>query len=90
MSDVIIKRGHIPRLGGLEAEPKTGPREVQCSYAPEVFAACQRLRERAQSAGPEDLCLHQPAWLPLSQEWLNEAVWKPTLRRAEIRERGQY
>ena len=27
---------------------------------------------------------------PLSQEWLNKRVWKPTLRRAGIRERGQY
>ena len=87
---VIIKRGRIPRLGGLEAEPKTGPREVQCGYAPEVFAAFQRLRERAQAAGPEDYVFTSRHGLPLSQEWLNEAVWKPTLRRAEIRERGQY
>jgi hypothetical protein len=26
----------------------------------------------------------------LSQEWLNKRIWKPTLRRAGIRERGQY
>jgi hypothetical protein len=27
---------------------------------------------------------------PLDQEWLNDEVWKPTLRKAEITERGQY
>ncbi len=87
---VVIKRGRIPRLGGLEAEPKTGPREVLCAYAPEVFAAFQRLRERAQSSGPDDYVFTSRHGRPLSQEWLNEKVWKPTLRSAGIRERGQY
>jgi hypothetical protein len=27
---------------------------------------------------------------PLDQEWLNDRVWKPTLRSAGIAERGQY
>ncbi len=87
---VILKRARIPRLGGLEAEPKTGPREVQCSYAPEVFGAFQRLRRRAESAGPDDFVFTSQRGNPLSQEWLNECVWKPALRRAGVRERGQY
>ncbi len=51
---VTLKRGRMPRFGGLEAEPKTGPREVDCIYAPEIFAAFSRLRERAVAVGLED------------------------------------
>ena len=43
---LVLKRARIMRLSGLEAEPKTWPREVRCSYAPEVFAAFKRLRAR--------------------------------------------
>src|SRR5215472_5975832 len=39
-----LHRGRIPRMGGLEAEPKTGRREVDCSYAPEIFRALGRLK----------------------------------------------
>ncbi len=63
---------------------------MNCGYAPEVFRAFQRLRERAQSASPEDYIFTGKRGQPLSQEWLNERIWKPTLVRAGIRVRGQY
>jgi len=87
---VALKRGRMPRFGGLEAEPKTGPREVDCSYAPEIFSALTRLRERAVSIGPEDFVFTNPAGQPLSQERLHDRVWTSTLVRAGIPRRGQY
>lgn len=85
-----LHRGRIPRMGGLEAEPKTGRREVNCSYAPEIFRALKRLRARSASTGLEDFVFTDQRGRPLDQEWLNDEVWKPTLRKAEITERGQY
>jgi integrase len=85
-----LRRGRMPRLGGLEAEPKTGPREVDCSYAPEIFSAFERLRQSSEASGPEDFVFTSPAGRPLSQEWLNRDVWRTTLERADISRRGQY
>src|SRR5438309_9829825 len=31
---IRVEAGRMPRFGGIEAEPKTGPREVDCSYDP--------------------------------------------------------
>jgi integrase len=87
---VALKRGRMPRFGGLEAEPKTGPREVDCSYAPEIFSALTRLKERAVSIGPDDFVFTNPAGQPLSQERLHDRVWTSTLVRAGIPRRGQY
>ena len=87
---VALKRGRMPRFGGLEAEPKTGPREVDCWYAPQIFAALARLRERAKLIGPEDFVFTNPAGQPLSQEWLHDRIWTPTLAHAGIPYRGQY
>lgn len=85
-----LQRGRIPRMGGLEAEPKTGRREVDCSYAPDIFRAIERQRERVASAGPDDFVFTNPRGGPLDQEWLNDHVWKPALHRASIGERSQY
>ena len=82
---VALKRGRMPRFGGLEAEPKTGPREVDCSYAPEIFAALARLRERAKSIGPEDFVFTNPAGQPLSQERLHDRIWTRRWRVPESR-----
>jgi integrase len=77
-------------MGGLEAEPKTGRREVDCSYAPEILRALERVRSRATATGSEDFVFTDQRNRPLDQEWLNDEVWKPTLRNAGIAERGQY
>ncbi len=87
---VALKRGRMLRFGGLEAEPKTGPRAVDCSYAPQIFAALARLRERANLIGPEDFVFTNPAGRPLSQERLHFRIWTPTLERAGIPYRAQY
>jgi integrase len=87
---VTLKRGRMPRFGGLEAEPKTGPREVDCIYAPEIFAAFSRLRDRAVAVGPEDFVFTGQTGDALSQEWLNQQIWTPTLKRVGITHRGQY
>jgi hypothetical protein len=77
-------------MGGLEAEPKTGRREIDFSYATEILSALVRLRARANSASPEAFVFTKQNGSPLDQEWLNDFVWKPTLRRAGIAEREQY
>lgn len=85
-----LRRGRIPRMGGLEAEPKTGRREIDFSYATEILNALVRLKARASSTSPEDFVFTNRNGSPLDQEWLNDCVWKPTLSRAGIAERGQY
>ena len=45
------ERTRIPRWGGVEAAPKTGPRDVDCSYDPEIFAAFERRRRAALTTG---------------------------------------
>ena len=87
---IKLLRGRIPRMGGLEAEPKTGRRQIDCSYAPAIFEALERLRERATATAPEDFVFTNQSRRPLDQEWLNDHVWKLTLRSAGIGERGQY
>ena len=39
---------------------------------------------------PNDYVFTDPEGQPLSQEWLHKRVWLRTLRRAGLRERGQY
>jgi integrase len=86
---IRLDTGRMPRFGGIEAEPKTGPRDVDCSYDPEVFMLLAAIR-RERAAGPDDYVFTDPAEQPLSQEWLHKRVWLVTLRRAGLRERGQY
>ena len=87
---VLLQRARIPRWGGVEAEPKTGRRLVDCSYAPEIFRVLEGIRDRRAPVGAEDFVFVDRQGRPFSQEWLNKRVWKPTLLRAGIRERGQY
>ena len=87
---ILLQRARIPRWGGVEAEPKTGRRVVDCSYAPGIFRVLERIRDRQASVSEEDFVFIDHQGRPFSQEWLNKRVWKPTLRRAGIRERGQY
>jgi integrase len=87
---IVLQRARIPRWGGVEAEPKTGRRLVDCSYAPEIFQTLERIRYSRGGVESDDFVFIDSRGRPLSQEWLNKRVWKPTLRRAGIRERGQY
>ena len=87
---VHLKRGRIPRRGGLEAPPKTGLREVDCSYDPEIFAAFTRLAMKRPGADGEGFVFANANGEPLSQEWLHKRVWLPTLAAAGISRRGQY
>src|SRR5208283_4958930 len=87
---IVLQRARIPRWGGVEAEPKTGRRLVDCSYAPEIFRVLAQIRNSRAHVAGEDFVFVNSDEVPLSQEWLNKRIWKPTLRRAGIRERGQY
>ena len=87
---VLLQRARIPRWGGVEAEPKTGRRLVDCSYAPEIFRIIEEIHSRVTHRNGDDFVFADQEGRPLSQEWLNKRIWKPTLRRAGIRERGQY
>jgi len=87
---VHIKRGRIARWGGVEAPPKTGEREVDCSYDPAIFATFRRLKRRSLQTGKRDFVFTDEAGNPLSQERLHKKLWLPTLRKLELRARGQY
>jgi hypothetical protein len=86
----VLQRSRIPRWRGVEAEPKTGRRLVDCSYAPEIFLVVAQIRGSKEHVAAEDFVFVNSDDGPLPQEWLNKRIWKPTLRRAGIRERGQY
>ena len=85
-----LRRGRIPRWGGVEAAPKTGPRDVHCAYDPAIFAAFERRRRASVATGQRDYVFTDAAGKPLSQEWLHKRLWLSTLRRAGIPARGQY
>ena len=87
---ITVDTGRMPRFGGIEAEPKTGPREVDCAYDPQIFALLVKLRGARDASGPEDYVFTDPAGQPLSQEWLHKRIWLVTLERAGLRPRGQY
>jgi len=48
---VLLRLGRIARWVGVEAPAKTGPREVDCRYDPEIFAAFERCRRAALATG---------------------------------------
>jgi integrase len=87
---VMLRLGRIARWGGVEAPPKTGPREVDCRYDPEIFAAFERRRRAALGTGHREYVFTDQTGKPLSQEWLHKRVWHPTLRRCGLHARGQY
>ena len=87
---VMLRLGRIARWGGVEAAPKTGPREVDCSYDDEIFAAFERRRRAALATGRRDYVFTDRTGRPLSQDALHKRVWLPTLRRCGFRARGQY
>ena len=87
---VHIKRGRIARWGGVEAPPKTGEREVDCRYDPAIFATLRRLKRRSIQTGKRDFVFTDEDGHPLSQERLHKKIWLPTLRKIELRARGQY
>jgi integrase len=88
--EATLRKGRIPRRGGLEAPPKTGERTVDCGYDAAIFAAFERRRRASLGIGRRDYAFADEAGKPLSQEWLHKRIWLPTLRVAGLRERGQY
>jgi len=87
---IRVEAGRMPRFGGIEAEPKTGPREVDCSYDPRIFALFDAVRRTKENPSPDDYVFTDPAGRPLSQKWLHKRVRLITLGRAGLRARGQY
>jgi integrase len=87
---IRVETGRMPRFGGIEAEPKTGPREVDCSYDARIFTLLGEARQAKGTPAPDDYVFTDPAGQPLSQEWLHKRVWLVTLRRTGLRPRGQY
>jgi len=83
----MLRLGRIARWGGVEAPPKTGPREVDCSYDPDIFAAFQRRRRVTLASGRRDYVFTDRDGNPLSQEQLHKRIWLPTLRRCLPRAR---
>jgi hypothetical protein len=63
---VELRAGRAPRAGGIEATPKTGQREVDCSYAPEIFAAFERRRKKSLSTGHREHVFTDSRGRPLS------------------------
>jgi site-specific recombinase XerD len=87
---VEVRQGRSPRMGGLEAAPKTGEREVVCDYDPALFDMFERRRRESLAVGARDYVFTDSKGRPLSQEWLAKRVWDPTLRMIGISDRGQY
>ena len=56
---IKLQRGRIPRMGGLEAEPKTGRRQIDCSYAPAIFGALARFEGASNFNCPGGLRFYQ-------------------------------
>ena len=54
-----LHRGRIPRMGGLEPEPKTGRREVDGSYAPEIFSRAGAPQSASHIGCVGGLCIHR-------------------------------
>src|SRR5262245_50071605 len=67
---ITVDTGRMPRFGGIEAEPKTGPREVDCSYDPQIFTSLAKLRDAHDVLDPDAYVFTDPSGAPLSQEWL--------------------
>jgi integrase len=86
--EVELRRARSPRRGGMEGYPKTGERRVDCSYAPIIFEAFERRRRASLSTGHRDYVFTDSRGRPLSQEQLHKRVWKPTLRKIGLAERG--
>ena len=63
---ITVDTGRLPRYGGIEAEPKTGPRQVDCSYDPQIFALLAKLLDDRGQPGPNDYVFTHPAGQPLS------------------------
>jgi len=57
----------MPCFGGLEAEPKAGPRELIARMLPLIFAALAQRRKRAKLIGPIDFVFTNFAGQPLSR-----------------------
>jgi len=87
---VELRKGRAPRLGGLEAAPKTGEREVVCDYDPAIFEMFERRRRESLAVGTREYVFTDSLGRPLSQEWLAKRVWHPTLRMIGLSARGQY
>jgi hypothetical protein len=87
---IRIDTGRMPRFGGIEAHPKTGPWEVDCGYDARIFTLLGEARQAKGNPAPDAYVFTDPAGQPLSQDWLHKRVWLVTLRRADLRGRGQY
>lgn len=87
---VEIRKRRSPRQGGLEAAPKTGEREVNCDYDPNLFRVFDRRRRASLETGRRKYVFSDSKGRPLSQEWLAKRVWNPTLRKIGVSARGQY
>ena len=57
---IRVDTGRMPRFGGIEAEPKTGPREVDCSYDPTIFARLDSIRKPRRLPRRTTMCLPTP------------------------------
>ena len=69
---------------------KTGEREVDCRYDPAILATFRRLKRRSIQTGKRDFVFTDEEGDPLSQERRHKKIWLPTLRKIELRTRGQY
>src|SRR5262245_33494800 len=76
---ITVDTGRMPRFGGIEADPKTGPREVGCSYDPQIFRSLTKLRDTHDVLDPDSYVFTDPSGAPLSQEWLHKRVWLPAV-----------
>ena len=87
---IDLRHGRSPRMGGLEATPKTGPRRIAIDYDLELLALLERRRQASIETGRREFVFADSRGAPINQEWIARRIWKPTLRVAGISSRGQY
>jgi hypothetical protein len=68
-----LRRGRSVSLA-RKGRPKTGPREVDCTYDPQIFTLLVKLRDERDEPDPDDYVFTDPSRQPLSQEWLHTSV----------------
>jgi integrase len=89
-SQIVVRRGRTPRMGGVEAMAKTGVRVVSLEHDPGTLDALRGHQGDGLAAGRPPYVFATSKGTPFSQEELNREVWHPTLRRLGLRPRGQY
>ena len=89
LKSISVRRGFFSRAG-IDADPKTGRREMNFAGDPEVFKILERERKRSLSVGQPPQIFTDDQGKRINQESMHKRFFKRALRGAGIRHRGSY